>query len=485
MTLLTQLVRAEPALGATSTALAGVHRVGIVEPRPPGSAVLALTLGYGVTEGQVADEGVHHRLSDVLAGSVAPLPWLTAGVALSGRYDRHPGDERGSDDGWILGSALTARAGTRIDDLRIGGELVGWLPGSEDAGRGLSALSCDAKLLFGWKPNEWTLATQAGYRWDRGRRTAREPERLRSGDRLALGLSDYDAVLLGVGGIWQHRRTELLAELTVDLLMGGGAPSVGESPWRVSSGVRQELLPQLRAGMLMEVSLSSRPVLNAASPLVPVDPRWSVLAGVAYELGATARPQASVVTPKHEVPVVGARSSEARATQTAPAPAPRSVRVHVVDDQGAPLKNAKVTLVLVDRTLELVADGDGNYRLEDAPAGSGRLRIEAAGFRAVERDLELGAGKPVELDVTVEPALPVGEVRGSVRSLDGRRIVATIRVEPLNVVTRTDSLGNFSVEVQPGRYQIVIEAPGASPQRREVQVERNGVVILTVELSAQ
>jgi uncharacterized membrane protein len=69
-----------------------------------------------------------------------------------------------------------------------------------------------------------------------------------------------------------------------------------------------------------------------------------------------------------------------------------------------------------------------------------------------------------------------------VRSFRGKPVSAKIRIEPGGAETATDAQGFFQVDVQPGEYEVVIEAPGFTPQRRRVNVQQRGVVVLNVDL---
>jgi hypothetical protein len=57
-----------------------------------------------------------------------------------------------------------------------------------------------------------------------------------------------------------------------------------------------------------------------------------------------------------------------------------------------------------------------------------------------------------------------------------------VRVEPAGAETQTDAEGFFQIDVPPGQYEVVIEAPGYQPQRRAVKVEQQGVVIVNADL---
>jgi hypothetical protein len=92
------------------------------------------------------------------------------------------------------------------------------------------------------------------------------------------------------------------------------------------------------------------------------------------------------------------------------------------------------------------------------------------------------AGVPLKLDLVLTAVPPPSQVRGLIRSLNGQAIVAKIRVEPAGIEAVTDAGGAFQVDLPPGSYDVVIEAPGFATQRRHVTVEPQGVVVLNAEL---
>jgi len=177
--------------GPASDAQPGLHRVAIAERAEP---AIAVTAGYGFTEALSTDDGAHHRLALKLAGAFAALPWLNVGPSLDARYDLHA-----EDSGAVIDPALSARAVAALRDLRLGVELRGWAPGAESAASTFEALSLDARMLAGAVLDSARLAAAAGYRFDRSARAGENASRLGFGDRVALGLSDFDAVLLATG----------------------------------------------------------------------------------------------------------------------------------------------------------------------------------------------------------------------------------------------------------------------------------------------
>ncbi|HEV8244216.1 MAG TPA: hypothetical protein VGP93_00470, partial [Polyangiaceae bacterium] len=125
---------ASAAAPLASDGLPGVYRVGFATPMAPAFASGALTAGYGFTESQGTGDSAHHRELARLALGVSPADWFEAGVRLDERYDLHPDDGQGRDDGWVFDPRLSVRlALPASDSFFIGPELTAWVPGSESA----------------------------------------------------------------------------------------------------------------------------------------------------------------------------------------------------------------------------------------------------------------------------------------------------------------------------------------------------------------
>jgi hypothetical protein len=113
------------------------------------------------------------------------------------------------------------------------------------------------------------------------------------------------------------------------------------------------------------------------------------------------------------------------------------------------------------------------------------LRVEAAGFEPLERSVTLTAGAPLELEVALTALPPPSQVRGLIRNMSGKPLVAKVRVEPIGIEAVTDASGEFRLDLPPGNYDVAIEAPGYAKQKRRVSVVPEGVVILNAELAKQ
>jgi hypothetical protein len=457
--------RAEPGrVGTSSDAQPGIFRVPVAESTEPAVAVSA---GYGYTEKLAGAEGASHRVGGRLAGAIGVLPWLNVGGVVDARHDRHS-----DDSGTLVDGGLALRGFGRFGSLRLGAEVEAWVPGSEAASTTFRATSLDARALFGAELGSAELAVSAGYRLDRSAEAGERAPRLSFGDRAALGLSDFDAILAGIGLVVPVGSIEVLAEVSGNVLIGKGAPPVTESPLHATAGGRLHLSERLSLELLADASLGKRPAVGPAEPLVPIDPRVSGLFGLRYRFverkaPAPAASPAPATAPKPVLPV-------------APVDAP--FEVALTDEDGAPVRGAEVTLKIGERSESLAGDDAGIYRHDRVPRGPAKLVIRAPGYEPFERDVVVEPGKKVSHPTKLKSLPPPSQVRGVVRSFGGQALVAKVRVDPLGVETTTDETGSFQVDVAPGSYEVTIEAEGYESQRRQVRVDAQGVVILNADL---
>jgi hypothetical protein len=289
----------DSAPGDTAWALPGIARVGVVAAGVPRIAIAA-SGGYGYIEGLESQQGLNHRLLGVVAIAAAPLPWLEAGLRLDGRYNAHPDDDLGSDDSLVGDPRLGVRAGSRVAEaLHLGAELVLWVPGKDAPSLPVKATTVDARALLAYRPQDsgFTLAALGGWRLDNSAEAGADPRTLRLGDRISLGLSESDALLVGLGASQRFGQVELLGEVSADLLMGSDAPPAGQSPLRATAGARYHLSAAWQLEGLADICLSKRPGLGVDDPLVPIEPRASFLLGLRYRL-ALAEPPVEAAPPK-------------------------------------------------------------------------------------------------------------------------------------------------------------------------------------------
>lgn len=453
-------------VGEGTRARSALGRVGVPSVGEAGKLAAAVDLSGGYTESLSSGDSAHTRVAASAAAAIDAARFLNLGLWLGGRYDRHAH----GDDGLQFNSELSARLAWRFGGLGVGVEGGAWLPGGKDIGSSFSAVSADGKLLLSGHTPSLVVAGFAGYRLDRSSEAAGDASRLSLGDRSALGASDYNALLLGLGAGYVTGKTTLFGEAAAQLLLG--SPKLAASPVFATLGARQQLGGGLSAELSVTGLLSARPDLSPSAPLFPVEPRATLALGLRYRFGDSPPPPPLPPPPPPDKPVV----------VPPPPPPPATVELSLLDDRGQPLKRAQVVVTQDGVDTPLVETEPGRYRLENAKPGKAHLRAQAEGFKPIEQDIDVGVGKPVHVDAHAEQALPAGQVRGLVRSFRGKALAASIHLEPGAVEAKTDAEGFFQIDVPPGDYEVVIEAPGYEPQRRKAKVDQQGVVIVNADL---
>ena len=135
--------------------------------------------------------------------------------------------------------------------------------------------------------------------------------------------------------------------------------------------------------------------------------------------------------------------------------------------------------------VEVITSEAGTFALRDLPAGPIQLSASALGFRDAQLDVVVPVDTELNSELTLSEALPEGQIRGTVRGTGGTPLTATIRIEPLGLVLSAARDGTFSIDVAPGRYEVLVTAPGYEPQQRVADVEQDGVTVLPVDLVRQ
>ena len=467
------VIAAVLSLAATAvSADGGLRATGRVRSAEPGPGVsIALGTGYGFTESVLEANDAHHRIGGGAALAVGVARWLELGGEVRGRYDKHTGDM--PDDGFVGDPRLWATATRALsrgdtDGSWLGLRLGVWLPGDEVPSIDPDAISVDASAIYTRRAGAMTISGTAGFRLDRSGNSV-DASMLSFPDKLGLGISDYDAVLVGAAVTRRGAGVVLFGEVSWDVLVGDGAPSALESPLRVGLGARKPLDDSLTLEGQLEVAASARPEIDAT--LVNVEPRVAAIIGLSWR----PRPRAQVA------PVVVARPDEPEPPPPPPppaAPTTGSVKGRIVGPDGAPLPDAIVRLGARTAT----TGEDGTFTLDDVTPGSVDVIVERPGHEPTQRTLAITAGLESQLEVTLARVKPPSQIRGLVRSFDGKGLGATVRVEPAGVEVTAGADGSFQVDVPPGTYTIVVSMPGYEPQEKVVKVEEQGVAVKNIEL---
>jgi hypothetical protein len=422
-----------PAQGAEDAALRAVApgepvALGrVLEAGPGPQALFLLTgAGYGYTESVLGVGDRHDRYGGRLIVDGRPRPWLGLTLRLDSRYDRHSLPGQPMDDGYVGDPRVQARVDRALGGgLAVGARAGLWLAGGDAPSVRLDALSPELVGAVTYAPPALpiSIGANAGYRLDRSARTAGYAPQLSASDRLALGVNAFDAVLLGAVASFGRQRVAGFVEASWELLVGSGHPPALSSPMFVGAGARAAVTPRVRVEAGVEICPSQRPDMSVTAPLVAVPPRVAVWLGLAYRFDA--------LSPREP---------------NAPPPSPPA-------------------LAAPDATL--------------ATAAAGAAAVPAAPAAPSE--------PPVPPAPEAEPHAPSGQLRGLVRSFRGSPVGADVVIRAVGrpeAESRRLSAagGQFTVDVEPGAYDVLIEADGFEPQTRRVQVEDNGVTLLNVDL---
>jgi hypothetical protein len=466
-------------VGDTTSALPGVVRVPVAGGQPRAGIGAAASGGYGRTESVLANSDAHHRAFGTLAGS-ARYRWFAIGLRLDGRYDWHRHVPDGNGGGWVGDPRLVLRLGTDVGaGLAIGAQGGVWFPGKSAPSVDVAAISPELVVLatYGKASVPLALASQVGFRLDRSAATVPNPDGLVRADRLALGVSDTNALLLGIGGVLRiGDRVEALGEWSWDLRMPAKGVSAGDSPMRIDAGARLTPTPSgtTQLQLVVELCPSGRPDIGRGAPLVAVEPRVTFLAGLNF------RP----ALPPERMPMATDVGAPADAVQTRLAREVKtgSVRGRVTDEGGRGVSGARIHFGPVQGGVDLDANAEGAFEGRELAPGRTEVTVSAEGYRQQARKLEIAAGKSEELEFRLQRALPAGQIRGLVRSFSGATIGATIRIEPIGKEAVVGEGGRFELDVPPGDYDVIVKASGYADQHRRVRVEANGVVVLNLDM---
>jgi hypothetical protein len=461
-------------------ALPGLIRVGAAGPMDRGLALSAVA-GYGYLGSVLAESDAHHRTGVDLAASYRPLRWLALAGRFTGRYDRHTDTPGGTDSGWVGDPRLAVRvAGPRpIGPLSFAAQVSMWMPGSNAPSLQPSATTVDALGMATWVPGRGALVltSQVGFRYDRSARSAPDADRLSEADRMALGVSEANAILVGAGVRVRAGRAELLAEWSWDRLIGSRAPDARRAPMRVGAGLRHPLGRSIAFQLSGELSLAEAEPITAMDPVYPVEPRFTGLAGLTFRLGGYERLGDRLLADD------GGGDGDLGGGDDRP-PDELDGRVAVVVSAGgAPVEGATLKLARAGAKPEsATTDAEGRASFEKVPAGKATITVRHPDHEEQSQEVEVAPGSTAELAVALERALPPGQLRGVVRGFNGKPLAAQLTIAPLGLKTESDAHGEFEIDLPPGTYEVEITSSGFKPQSRSIVIERDEVVILNVDL---
>lgn len=473
----------------SANALPGFFNIGIPYVEAT-RLTLAGTGRYGVMESIGPVHGAHHEFGGKLAIGGSFAKWFSTALIFDGKYQKHPADQNNETDISMVGvPILTLRAGAPAGKrMLLGGELDIRIPGAKAPSLNFKATTISGRLLGTLlATRQFYFGFSTGFRLDNSENiiSLDTHEFFRSGDRIALEVSEYNAFLIGIAMAYEVNRLKFILEADSQIYAAKNA-RVAQSPTRIAFGARYTASDMLQFDLSTETLVSKRPDVSPGATILPIQPRFLVLMGIRVTWGNKAKAANSAVS---------FASNQENKTQTDVAPpvvvGPQSpsgaISGRVLDEEDLPVSNVAIVVRASDKSEHsTVTDKDGNYKIEKIPTGSATITATAEYFDSTTFSVHVTERSTTSVSPTRLIQTKVGsQIRGLVRDNNGMPLSAHIFVTPGKNKTNTDGDGFFEINVDEGDYTVEILSPGFIKQKRSVTVGDNSVVIMNIDLSAK
>jgi hypothetical protein len=469
-----------------ASALPGGAHIGYAESLPAGTVATAFVAGFGYRSALLASDHTMTRGVASAALAYSATDFLSFGVILDGRYDKHSGSGF-EDDGWVGEPRLHVRLGKELSGGRaFGGQLTVWVPGKDAPSIVPSATSVDARALFSMT-GTIRFGINAGFRFDNSASSVEMPMLFSAADQASLGVSEWSAVVGGARIAYPKGKLVVALESQIDVFVGSGAPNPSVF---VGGSLTYDLTPNLAAELFVHGNYTQKPtgaeVMSGMIPLIRYEPLFAGGLGLQARFGGPSATSGGGGGGGGQL-VTCWDGSKAESTDKCPAEPPptATLKGKVTDDGGAPIVNAKVTITTSDgKTVIVQTDNNGDFNAEGMPPGEATLDVEADQRVPGKQKLLLRVGPNDAPTTALAPQRPPAKLRAIIRSFGSGAPIAgaTITVKPGGHVGTTAADGTAEIIVPPGTYEVTISAPGFAPQNRQYTVEEKGVAIVNIDL---
>ncbi|MBK8480286.1 MAG: carboxypeptidase regulatory-like domain-containing protein [Proteobacteria bacterium] len=487
-----QTTRATLLGGTDRIGLRGLLRVVSADLQPPGFFVVGSSYEFYAAHNFLAiDDAKADHARMAASYSVAWTPWrfLAAAFAVHVVSDETTGAPRDELQVAVGDPELAIKTGFALGHgLHVGGLLDFRLPSAAGFFKlSGSALNTTVAALATWQgPQALPLRAHVnlGFHFDGSENLFDDLAALSPAQRFSAQVSSFHRVLARAGVEYLTRWVGPFLELSLQPFVGAGAPGLGDSPGSLTLGVRAWLGPRRGLQLLAAVDLGLTGVGDGAPSTLPAQryafaiPPWALTVGLSYRFDPwPAAPVHPRRPARDEASAIGARAP------VEPARFALSGTV-VADDSGEPVWDARISVEGAASSALAVAPKTGAFLTFPLPLGATTLRADAPGFEPLETEATVRANAPpLKLRLLRKATISLGTLRGIVSARGGAALAkATVLLPGIDRTLAVDARGQFSLELKPGEYEIVISAPRYRPQRKKLRVFEGSTVILNVEL---
>jgi outer membrane protein OmpA-like peptidoglycan-associated protein len=334
---------------------------------------------------------------------------------------------------------LIAVQGDTLYSLRTGASFGDWSAGMLLQGRHYVGTTGFAPSVFGlgqYRYGALDLNAQVGWIGDRWITVDDEPTPVQA---LAWQKPSLHALAIRSAASYRARLWRPFLEYSTEQYRGLDAGQT--NPHRIAPGAHVETgVPGLVVTPKMTIGMNT-----SASAEYPAEPRW----------------RGGLFT-TYNVPV--------REIYEALFPPPGQFSGVVTDaSRGAPIPNAIV--MLAGNPLTVGVDGRFSY---EGHAVEYAVSVEAPGYLPVTDTVKIRSAQLVLKSYGLER--DAGTVRGTI-FLDETPGEAFVEIEPTTLHMMSSSTGQFTAELVPGAYSMLVHAPGYLPERRSFVIRRAREVV--------
>jgi outer membrane protein OmpA-like peptidoglycan-associated protein len=207
----------------------------------------------------------------------------------------------------------------------------------------------------------------------------------------------------------------------------------------------------------------------------PPLPPYLVIFGLSYPFDIESFTKPTIITKTVEKPVpIGAPP----ALEAQIAGVVKSAR------DGKAIPNAIVAVV--GKPLSRVGtDPDGTFKTQMLAPGPAVLDVSAPGHEATRVNAAVIIGRPTKVEVTLQPRVVTGNVRGTVKDAKGAPLQAALRFSGAEAFSaQADATGAFSAALPVGPYKVTAEMPGMPPKEVPLDIVEGQDKTLDIVLGA-